>query len=152
MQPTCAGRAHGLSGIAPRIFARNICARIARPNWRGRICAADRPHVDRRRVVLVLDEELGRAVPPRHDVLGEEVEAVGGVDAARQPEVGDLEVAVLVDEQVGRLEVAVQHVRRVDVLERAQDLEGDMGRYGEIWGGVGRCGEVWGDVGRCGEI
>ena len=59
-----------------------------------------------------------------------------------------LEVAVAVEQQVGRLEVAVQHVRGVDVLERAQDLEGDMGRYGEIWGDMGRCGEVWGGVRR----
>ena len=44
------------------------------------------------------------------------------VDAAREPKVGDLQVAVLVDEQVGGLEVAVEHVARVDVLEAAEEL------------------------------
>ena len=87
---------------------------------RGRICAAHRPHVDGRRVVLVLDEELGRAVPPRHDVLGERLRA--RVDAAREAKVADLEVAVLVHQQVARLEVAVEHLRRVHRLEAAQDL------------------------------
>ena len=91
---------------------------------RGRICAAHRPHVDGRRVVLVLDEELGRAVPPRHDVLGEaEVLRLGlGVDRPREAEVADLEVAVLVDEEVARLEVAVEHVREVDRVDAAEDL------------------------------
>ena len=127
MQPTCAGRAHGLSGNCAKLFAaakscaEEFCAAefARRPN-----CAAHRPHVDRRRVVLVLDEELGRAVPPRHDVLGEaEVLRLGlGVDRPREAEVADLEVAVLVDEEVARLEVAVEHVREVDRVDAAEDL------------------------------
>ena len=48
---------------------------------------------------------------------------VVGRDAAREPEVADLEVAIRVEEQVRRFEVAVQHRRRVHVLERAQHLE-----------------------------
>jgi len=42
--------------------------------------------------------------------------------AARQPKVADLEVAVGVQEQVGRLQVAVQHVRAVHVLQAPQQL------------------------------
>ena len=38
-----------------------------------------------------------------------------GVRHARQPEVADLEVARGVQQQVARLQVAVQHVGRVDV-------------------------------------
>ena len=88
-------------------------------------------------VVLVLDEELRRAVPARDDVLGHAPVLLGarvGVDRPRQPcgggaeaaaesrrgsvaaggggasraKVADLEVAVLVDEQVAGLEVAVE--------------------------------------------
>ena len=77
--------------------------------------AADGPDVDARAVRLVLDEQLGRAVPARHHVLSEGrlLDALlGGVDAAREPKVANLEVAVLVDEEVAGLEVAVEHLDR----------------------------------------
>ena len=46
----------------------------------------------------------------------------------------DLEVAVGVEEEVGRLEVAVQHVGRVHVLEGAEDLiiGYNVGRDGRV--------------------
>jgi hypothetical protein len=81
--------------------------------------AADGPDVDGRRVVGGVEQQLGRAVPPRHHVLRHHV-AVGG--RARQPEVADLEVAVGAEQQVAGLEVAVDHAGGVDVLEPAQDL------------------------------
>ena len=40
----------------------------------------------------------------------------------RQTKVRDLDEAVGVDEKVGRLQIAVEDVSRVDVLEPAQDL------------------------------
>mmetsp|Transcript_4013 Transcript_4013/g.8614 ORF Transcript_4013/g.8614 Transcript_4013/m.8614 type:complete len:213 (-) Transcript_4013:606-1244(-) len=86
--------------------------------------AADGPRVDRHRVRLVLHQQLGRAIPARHHVLGES--HVLGIGAwghrPRQPEVADLEVAVLVHEQVARLEIAVEHVRRVHSVDAAQNL------------------------------
>ena len=93
--------------------------------------ASDRPDIDGGPVVLVLDEELGRAVPPRRHILGEVLlrvlfgDIVAKVGAARHPEVGDAQIAVLVDEDVARLEVAVEHVRRVHRLEAAEDLVGE---------------------------
>ena len=45
--------------------------------------------------------------------------------SAREAEVGDAHDAVLVEQQVGRLDVAVQHVARVRVLERRRDVAAD---------------------------
>jgi hypothetical protein len=75
-------------------------------------------------VVLEAKHDLGRAVPSRRHVLGHVAGILLRVDreTARQAEIADLELAVGVDQQVTRLEVTVQHVRRVDVLEPAQDL------------------------------
>ena len=86
--------------------------------------ATDRPHVDRGGVALVLDEELRCAVPARHDVLGEAevLLLLGGVDRAREAEVADLQVAVLVHQQVARLQVTVEHMRSVDSVHAAEDL------------------------------
>ncbi|KAM0859882.1 hypothetical protein ACQ4PT_046899 [Festuca glaucescens] len=81
--------------------------------------APDGPDVDGRRVVGGVEQQLGGPVPPRDDVLRHHVALRRG---ARQAEVADLEVAVGVEEQVAGLEVPVDHVRRVDVLEPAQQL------------------------------
>lgn len=47
-----------------------------------------------------------------------------GSPGPRQAEVTDLEVAVGVEQQVGGLQVAVQHVGGVDVLQAPQQLQG----------------------------
>lgn len=70
-------------------------------------------------------EELWRTVPPRDDVqrlAWELAERLRTRLNAREAEVADAEVAVLVHQQVLRLEVAVDAVHRVQVLEPAQDL------------------------------
>ena len=66
------------------------------------------------------DRGLQRQILTPANVLRELARVV--VEAAREPEVADRQVAVRVHEEVRRLEVAVEHVRAVDVLERAQDL------------------------------
>ena len=76
-------------------------------------------------VVLERQHDLGGSVPARGNVLGHEgaavlVAALG--EAACEAKVANLEGAVGVHEQVARLEVAVQHLGRVDVLETAEDL------------------------------
>jgi hypothetical protein len=64
---------------------------------------------------------------PRRDVFGQERAPVvlhvrRRLGGAREPEVAQLEVAVRVQEQVRRLQVPVQHVGRVQRLERPQRL------------------------------
>lgn len=63
-------------------------------------------------VVYALLESLGNL-----ERLG-----VNAVHGAREPEVGQLDRAVLIDENVGRLEVSVDDVRRVDILQAAQQV------------------------------
>ena len=91
---------------------------------------ACRPDIYRSRVLFPTGHDLGRAIPPRRDVVGQD-----GVGRHRhhfvvrwvqlcpgQTEIAYLEVAVLIKEQVARLEVAMQDARAVDVLETAQEL------------------------------
>ena len=73
-------------------------------------------------VVRKAKHNLGRTVPPRRDVLGHEALLLRLVKPAREPKVAYLELAVRIHEQVARLEVAVQHVCRVDVLQTAERL------------------------------
>ena len=69
--------------------------------------AAHRPHVDRRIVVARAQQDLGRAVPERDDFV--RIGAQRNTKGTRQTKVGELQVALLVNEQVLRLEVAVQN-------------------------------------------
>ena len=82
---------------------------------------ADRPDVDGRRVRLRAEQDLGRPVPQRDDIVRERADR--RAERAREPEVGELEPAVLRHEQVLRLEVAVHHAARVAEREAAQDLQ-----------------------------
>ena len=104
------------------------------PSPRAARRGCSRPTTGRRgAVAAVLHEQLGRAVPPRHDVLGEQAGAplarlARGVlgllqHVAREAEVGERELAVAVEEEVGRLHVAVDDAGVVEVRERAEDLE-----------------------------
>ena len=70
--------------------------------------AAHRPHIDGSRVVVAVEQQLWSSVPARHNVLGHEVRLL---HRPGQPEVADLEVAVGVEKEVGRLEVAVEDPR-----------------------------------------
>lgn len=79
--------------------------------------AARAPDIDLDVVLLPRQHDLGRAVVARRDVARH----LRVLDA-REPEVADLEVAVLVDEDVGGLEVAVHDAGAVDVFEAAKDL------------------------------
>lgn len=68
-------------------------------------------------ILLPGQHDLGSAVVARRDVSGH----LGVLDTGKA-KVADLEVAVLVDENVGRFEVAVDDAGRVDVLEAAKNL------------------------------
>lgn len=81
--------------------------------------AAHGPHVDGLGVLGAVEQELRRPVPPRDDVLHHEVGLRRG---PRQPEVPNLQVALGVQQHVARPQVPVQDVRRVHVLEPAEQL------------------------------
>ena len=78
-----------------------------------------RPRVDRRVVRRRAEEDLGRTVPPRRDILG-----VGraGADLPGQPKVGNLAHLAL-HQDVFRLDVAVEKRVGVHVVQALQDLE-----------------------------
>ena len=85
--------------------------------------AAEAPHVDLL-VVALAPQQLGRRVARRADVLRHRrLEP----QVARDAKVGELGVVPLVEQHVGRLEVAVDDRRRlrVQVGERARDAVGD---------------------------
>lgn len=79
--------------------------------------APDGPEVHLGVVLLPRQHDLRRSVVPRGHVAGH----LGVLDSG-QAEVADLEVTVLVDQDVQRLQVTVDHARRVHVLEASQDL------------------------------
>mmetsp|Transcript_12513 Transcript_12513/g.31213 ORF Transcript_12513/g.31213 Transcript_12513/m.31213 type:complete len:241 (+) Transcript_12513:871-1593(+) len=82
-----------------------------------------RPDVHRLRVPSGEEKDLRCAVPTSDHVLCHDAStATIFVDRARQAEVGDLQVAIGVEQQVGRLQVSMDHVGRVHVLQPTQDL------------------------------
>ena len=79
--------------------------------------AARGPDIHLDVVLLPCEHDLGCAVVTRRDVAGH----LRILDT-REAEIADLEVAVLVDQDVAGLEVAVDDARGVHVLETTQDL------------------------------
>ena len=81
------------------------------------------PHVDRRAVVAFAEQQFRRTVPYGDD--GGRV-AVDGVrlvaEGSRQSEIGDLEDARLRDEDVGRLQVAVEYLVEMHKVETVEQL------------------------------
>ena len=70
--------------------------------------ATDGPDIDLGVVVLLEEDELGRAVPARDDVFSHHIGVL--LYATRETEVADGEVAVAVDQDVGRLQVTMQNL------------------------------------------
>ena len=86
--------------------------------------AARRPDVHLRAVLRRAEKQLGRTVPERDHARGV-VDDHRVVDEARQPEVRQLQVAGAGDEDVGRLEVAVNDVVGVQIIQHRKQLEHD---------------------------
>ena len=77
---------------------------------------------DATHIVRKAEHDLRRAVPPRRDILSHEALLLRLVEPTREPKIANLELAVCIHEEVARLEVAVQHVGRVDVFQAAERL------------------------------
>ena len=75
-------------------------------------------------VTLEGEHNLGGAIPTGRNVLSHVPSILLWIDAepSRQAEIGNLELAVGVDQQVSRLQVTVQDVCTVDVFQTAQNL------------------------------
>lgn len=86
--------------------------------------AADRPHVDAGAVLAAAEQDLGSAVPEGDDFVG--VGAERNAEGTGQAKVGELQVALFVDEEVLRLEVAVQDTVGVAVAHAIEKLEGEF--------------------------
>uniref|UniRef100_A0A182Q467 Uncharacterized protein n=1 Tax=Anopheles farauti TaxID=69004 RepID=A0A182Q467_9DIPT len=78
----------------------------------------ERPPVDRLVVALAQDDL-------RREILGRAAQRPGSaLDALREPKVRHLQVALRVDQQILRLQIAVDQIEIVQVLEREHDLGG----------------------------
>ncbi len=73
-------------------------------------------------VVCKAEHNLRCAIPPRRDIFGHEPLLLGLIKPAGKSKIANFELAIRVDEQVARLEIAVQHVGRVDVFQTAERL------------------------------
>ena len=75
-------------------------------------------------IALEAQHNLWRAIPSRCDVFCHVACVLFGIDgeASCQTKVGNLQLAVGIDEQVTRLQITMKDVGRVDVLETAKYL------------------------------
>ena len=94
--------------------------------------AAQRPHIDRLRILRVQQDELRRAIPARHHVGGQIPLALarlpvqfleGGAAAHRpcEPEVAELHRTVRVQQDVRRLQVPVPDAHVVQIIHAPAD-------------------------------
>jgi hypothetical protein len=90
--------------------------------------APQSPDVHRFAVVLTAEQQLGRPVPPGCDIVGHNHNflVVGLLHEAHQSEIAEFGIAVLVDEYVGGLEVAVDEVGVVQEVDGFGDLVDDV--------------------------
>ena len=83
--------------------------------------AANGPHVNSFAVEWIAEKQLGSTIPPR-DNLGGEVEVVDALEVAGQTEVSDLEYAVLGEQDVAALDVAMHDAALMQVRHAFDEL------------------------------
>lgn len=86
--------------------------------------AAHGPHVHTGRVLPAAEQDLGGAVPERHDLVG--VRAQRDAKGAGEAKVSKLEIAVSINKQILRLEIAMQHAVRVAVADALAEMEHEL--------------------------
>lgn len=90
--------------------------------------AAEAPDVDFGAVGFGAQQEFGRAVPERDDALGQSWGWIGGVSG--QTEVGKLDFAAIVHQEIGGLQVAVEDPMGVQVMGGGDGLVHDGFDFG----------------------
>ena len=85
---------------------------------------ADGPHVDTSGVLAATEQNFGRAVPESDDLVS--VGAERDAEGASETEIGQLQVTLLVDEQVLRLQVTVEDAVGVAVASAFEQLKGKL--------------------------
>ena len=89
--------------------------------------ASDAPHIDRLGVFFERQHDFRGPVPPGGDVFGHESRIiVGARRGPRETEIADFQVAIGIQQQVGRFQVAVKNVRRMHGLECAEGLVNEV--------------------------
>jgi hypothetical protein len=86
--------------------------------------AANGPHVDTSGVLATTKQNLRRAVPEGDDLVSVSTER--NTEGASETKIGQLQVALLVDEQVLRLEVTVQDAVGMAVASALEELKGEL--------------------------
>eukprot|EP00962_Isochrysis_galbana_P053849 scaffold25360_cov122-Isochrysis_galbana.AAC.3 len=84
--------------------------RVTRSELRGRARIAVPSHEIKFLLCTAEASPPASRSPARDDVFCQKVERVGRVDAAGEPKVGDLQVAVFVHKEIRRLQVSVQNI------------------------------------------
>lgn len=82
----------------------------------------DTPHVDLCRVLETSEQELRRTIPQRNDLVGQALHF--RVPATSQSQIGNLQFALIVYQQVGRLEIPMDHLVCVHIMDAAEQLVG----------------------------
>jgi hypothetical protein len=92
--------------------------------------AANGPHVDAGGVLPTSQQNLWRAVPQCDDLV--RVCAQRDTERARETEIGELKVEVVVDEEVLRLQVAVQNAVSMAVTHALGQLHHELLHHGVV--------------------
>lgn len=81
--------------------------------------ATNWPNINGSSVLGGIEQQLGRPVPSRHDILCHEV-VLGA--SPRQPKVAYLEVTVGIEQQIARLQISMYDTSRMYVFQASQKL------------------------------
>ncbi len=106
-----------------------VCRRISRPQGQQFVERQPQRVNVAPRITLALESFRRHVAHGADDIAG--VGDVFGIGGLGQAEVGDPDVALGVEQEVGRLDVTVEHALAVGIFERLGDLESDAGHAAE---------------------
>ena len=82
--------------------------------------ATDTPHVNLGSVIDHSQEQFWRSVPQSNNLVGESLHF--GIPASGKTPIGNLEFTLAVDQEIGCLEITVDHLVLVHVVNSAEEL------------------------------